>query len=149
MHVHVISWCTVSRKYTPPPLFCNLSLSTKCSGGLYAGCKNFSRDYTLPSDKAWPHCHCWWGWRASVRQRDAPNASGRLTSFIIIWLQDKSSSGGAYAQDKNTSAGLCAKNGGGGGLMCEGGHICGTLWYHACNQECIRTGHLSKNVQLQ
>ena len=39
--------------------------------------------------------------------------------------------GGAYARDKNTSARLCAKNagGGGGGLMCEGGRICGTLRY--------------------
>ena len=33
--------------------------------------------------------------------------------------------GGAYARDKNTSARLCAKNA--GGLMCEGGRICGTL----------------------
>ena len=34
-------------------------------------------------------------------------------------------------QDKNTSARLCAKNagGGGGGLMHEGGRICGTLRY--------------------
>ena len=32
------------------PPFCNLSLSTKCRGGLYAGCDNFSRDYALPSD---------------------------------------------------------------------------------------------------
>ena len=31
------------------PPFCNLSLSTKRSGGLYAGCDNFSRDYALPS----------------------------------------------------------------------------------------------------
>ena len=32
-------------------MFCNLSLSTKCSGGLYAGCDNFSCDYALPSYK--------------------------------------------------------------------------------------------------
>ena len=39
----------VSRKYAPPPL-CNLSLSTKRRGGLYAGCDDFSRDYApLPS----------------------------------------------------------------------------------------------------
>ena len=31
------------------PPFCNLSLSTKRRGGLYAGCDNFSRDYALPS----------------------------------------------------------------------------------------------------
>ena len=39
----------------------------------------------------------------------------------MIRLQDKSSSGGAYARDKNTSAGLCAKM--------PGGRICGTLRY--------------------
>ena len=40
----------------------------------------------------------------------------------MIRLRDKSSSegGGAYAQDKNTSAGLCAKNAG-GGLCARGG----------------------------
>ena len=43
----------------------------------------------------------------------------------MIRLRDKSSSGGGgggggtYARDKNTSAGLCAKNA--GGLMREGG----------------------------
>ena len=31
------------------PPFCNLSLSTKHRGGLYAGCDNFSRDYAFPS----------------------------------------------------------------------------------------------------
>ena len=31
------------------PPFCNLSLSTKRRGGLYAGCDIFSRDYALPS----------------------------------------------------------------------------------------------------
>ena len=36
----------VSRKYAPP--FATLAL-VKCSGGLYAGCDNFSRDYALPS----------------------------------------------------------------------------------------------------
>ena len=35
--------------------------------------------------------------------------------------------GGAYAQDKNTSAVLCTKNA--GGVMREGGRICGTLRY--------------------
>jgi len=48
----------VSRKYALP---LQLSLSTKRKGGLYAGCDNFSRDYSLLSDKASPHCHCWWG----------------------------------------------------------------------------------------
>ena len=40
--------------------------------------------------------------------------------------------GGAYARDKNTSAGLCAKNAGGGGLCARGGRICGTLRYLQC-----------------
>ena len=31
----------VSHKYAPPPPFCNLSLSTKRRGDLYAGCDNF------------------------------------------------------------------------------------------------------------
>ena len=30
-------------------------------------------------------------------------------------------------RDKNTSVRVCAKNA--GGLMRQGGHICGTLWY--------------------
>ena len=65
------------------PHFCNLSLSTKRRGGLYAGCDNFSRDYALPSG------HCRWGVGAkcgaspSARQRDAHDASGRLTSFSV------------------------------------------------------------------
>ena len=71
------------------PLFWNLTLSTKCRGGLYEGCDNFCRNYALPSDKAWPHCHCQWGVEAkceaspSTWQRDGPNGSGRLTSFSI------------------------------------------------------------------
>ena len=48
--------CTVvSRKYTPP--FATLALVQNAGGGLYAGCDNFSRDYALPSDKAWLHCY--------------------------------------------------------------------------------------------
>ena len=62
------------------PPFCNLSLSTKCRGGLYVGCDNFSCDYALPSGKAWSHC-LWWG--PSTRRRDAPDASSRLTSFSV------------------------------------------------------------------
>ena len=37
--------------------------------------------------------------------------------------------GGANARDKNTSAGLSAKNAGGGGLCASVGRICGTLRY--------------------
>ena len=39
-------YTVVSRKYAPP--ICNLSLSTKRRGGLYAGCDIFSRDYAPP-----------------------------------------------------------------------------------------------------
>ena len=42
-------------------------------------------------------------------------------SLVLGW--------GAYARDKNTSARVCAKKAGGGGLMREGGRICGTLQY--------------------
>ena len=51
----------------------------------------------------------------------------KIKIISVIRLQDKSSSGGAYVWNKNTSAGLCAKNA--GGLMREGGRICGTLRY--------------------
>ena len=34
----------------------------------------------------------------------------KIKIISVIRLQDKSSSGGAYARNKNTSAGLCAKN---------------------------------------
>ena len=49
-----------------------------------------------------------------------------IMSLVLGW--------GAYAWDKNTSAILSAKKAGGayvrrGGLMCEGGRICGTLRY--------------------
>ena len=63
----------VSRKYAPP--FCNLSLSTKRRGGLYAGCDNFSRDYGGGEAKHKASL--------SARRRDAPDASGRLTSFSV------------------------------------------------------------------
>ena len=61
--------------------FCNISLSTKRRGGLYAGCDDFSRDYALPSGtgKAWPLCR----WGPSSRRRDAPDATSRLTSFSV------------------------------------------------------------------
>ena len=41
----------------------------------------------------------------------------------MIRLRNKSSSGGAYARDKNTSAELCAKNAGGGGGLCAKGGV--------------------------
>ena len=57
--------------------FCNLNLSTKRRGGLYAGCDNFSPDYALPSGH---EVYCRWGVGAkrgaspSAKRRDA---SGR------------------------------------------------------------------------
>ena len=56
-----------------------------------------------------------------------------LNKFIsVIRLHDKSSSGGAYARDKNTSAGLCTKNalGAGGG---GGGYLWDTTVLPSCN----------------
>ena len=46
--MHNKSGCYRSVPQIRPP-FCNLSLSTKRRGGLYAGCDIFSRDYALPS----------------------------------------------------------------------------------------------------
>ena len=81
-----VTYTVVSRKCAPPPPFCNFSLSTKRRGGLYAGCDNFSRDYVLPSGH---EVIVGWGLGAkrgsspSARRRDAPDASGRLTSFSV------------------------------------------------------------------
>ena len=46
----------------------------------------------------------------NARQRNAPDASGRLTSFSVEGVRG----------DKNTSAGLCAKNARGGGGIFAG-----------------------------
>jgi len=70
----------VSRKYTPPP-FCNLSLSTKRRGGLRLGMRQFSRNYALPSDKAWLHCYLSVGGGGQARgvpERKAERCSRRL-----------------------------------------------------------------------
>ena len=48
----------------------------------------------------------------------------KIKIISVIRLQDKSSSGGAYARNKNTSAGLRAKNAG-GGLCARGGVFAG------------------------
>ena len=70
-------------KIRPP--FCNLSLSTKCRGGLFAGCDNFSRDYTLPSDKAWPHLSfVGGGWKPSARSRRAWGGE-MLPTLAVGW----------------------------------------------------------------
>ena len=52
--------------------------------------------------------------------------NGLNKNISVIRLRDNSSSGGeggAYARDKNTSAGLCAKNAGGGGGLCARGGV--------------------------
>ena len=69
--------------------------------------------------------------RVRSRHLNGRHPNGLKEIISVIRLRDKSSSGwglgggggggGAYARDKNTSAGLYAKNaGGGGGLMREG-----------------------------
>ena len=78
LNTTVVSW-----KYPPPP-FCNLSLSTKHRGGLIRGMRQFLSQLCPPSDKAWLHCYLSvGGWRPSARRRDAPDTSGRLTSFSV------------------------------------------------------------------
>ena len=67
--------CTVvSRKYTPA--FCNHSLSTKCRGGLYAGCDNFPRNYTLPSGH---EVIVGRGWRPNTGHRQARGGEMLMT----------------------------------------------------------------------
>jgi len=51
-YLFLVSSCQYRSVPQIRPPFCNLSLSTKRRGGLYAGCDNFSRDYALPFDKA-------------------------------------------------------------------------------------------------
>ena len=59
-----------------------------------------------------------------------------FTYYHLQFVLEQGSLRGAYVQDKNISARLCAKKA--GGLMREGGggHICGTLWY--TNTQAIR-----------
>ena len=77
------------------PPFCNLSLSTKRRGGLYAGCDNFSRNYALPSRHEVNIVGG--GWGPSVGRRRVRSGetlavgslisrlylSGRLTNFSV------------------------------------------------------------------
>ena len=77
VHIHTFIkhnqyYCSVAQ-IRPP--FCNLSLST------YVGCDNFSRNYALPSGKAWSHCR--WGVGAKHEAERCSDASGRLTSFSV------------------------------------------------------------------
>ena len=72
----------MSHKYTPP--FGNLSLSTKRRGGGGA----YTQDATIslaimPSLPGMKSLSVGGGWGPSARQRNAPNASRRLTSFSV------------------------------------------------------------------
>ena len=83
------AYTVVSRKYARPPPFCSLSLSTKRR-------EAYTRDATisLAITPSLPVKHdsiviCRWGVEAkrevspNARRRDAPDASGGLTSFNI------------------------------------------------------------------
>ena len=79
--------CTVvSCKYAPP--FCNLSLSIKRKGVGGRGGEAYMRDVPIslvitPSLPIKHNVIFGGGWRPSVRQRDPPDTSGRLTSFCM------------------------------------------------------------------
>ena len=62
-------------------------------------------------------------WAVCVRGRhfNGRQLSGLNKSIFRLWDKSSSGVGGAYARDKNTSAGLCAKNAGGGGGLCARG----------------------------
>ena len=57
----------------------NLSLSTKCRGGLYTGCDNFSCDYTLPSGH---EVIVGGGWGLSVGPRRA--RGGEMLTTLVV-----------------------------------------------------------------
>ena len=78
-------YCSVPQIQPP---FCNLSLSTKCMGGLICRMQHFLSQLH-PS--AVPH-NCvkrdlivgeGWGRARNMRRREIPNASGRLVSFSV------------------------------------------------------------------
>ena len=79
-----LSQSTFQSSLNPPP-FATLALIQTTGGGgggaLYAGCDNFSRNYTLPSGKH--DLIVGGGWELSTRQRDAPDVSSRLKSFSV------------------------------------------------------------------
>ena len=64
--------------------------------------------------------------RVRSRHFNGRQPNGLNKNISVIRLRDKSSSegeGGAYARDKNTSAGLCAKNAGGAYARGGGGGV--------------------------
>ena len=64
------------------PPFCNLSLSTKRRGGLIHGMWHFL-SWLRPPKWVKHDLTVGGGWGPSARQRDAPDASGKLTSFSV------------------------------------------------------------------
>ena len=123
--------------------FCNLSLSTKRRGA-YTWDVTISLTIT-PSLPVKHDLIIGGGWGPSARQRDAPDVTGRLTSsvFAVDTLMVDShvfnilTAGwvffwkGAYVQNKNTSARLCAKNTVGGGGVFAGHYGICRVWAYA------------------
>ena len=80
----IVLWFSMYRSVPQiRPPFCNLSLSTKHRGGLYAECDDFSRDYALLPVPVKHDLIVSGGWGPNARRRDAPDASGRLVSFSV------------------------------------------------------------------
>ena len=80
----IVLWFSMYRSVPQiRPPFCNLSLSTKHRGGLYAECDDFSRDYALLPVPVKHDLIVSGGWGPNARWRDAPDASGRLASFSV------------------------------------------------------------------
>ena len=86
IYIYIYIYTVVSRKYAPP--FATLA-SVQNAGGACTRDATISLAITPPppppppsgTDKAWPHCR--WGWGPSTRQKDAPDATGRLKSFNV------------------------------------------------------------------
>ena len=76
------TYCTYCSVQQIHPLFAILALVQNAGGGgLYTGCGHFSCDYaSLLVKHDLIVCG---GWGPSARRRDAPNTSGRLTSFSV------------------------------------------------------------------
>ena len=75
-------YCSVPQMRPPP--FATLASVQNAGGGAYAQDAKISLAITPPpsgTGKAWPHCRC--EASPSARRRDAPDATGRLTSFSV------------------------------------------------------------------
>ena len=87
-----------------PPI-CNLSLSTKCRGGLYVGCEISSLDQKMLSGSVDAGFILVLPFHYGDLEPDCVGVSAK--------------GGEAYVRDENTIARLCAKNA--GGRLCMGG----------------------------